>query len=448
MSGIAEILLRAGYKVSGSDLKWSSNCARLQGQGAEINVGHKADNLPETASLLVYSSAVDMENPEIAEALRRGLPIVRRAEVLAELMRMKYGVAVAGSHGKTSTTSLVGAILEEAELDPTVIIGGIVKSIGTGGKLGKSNYLVAESDESDRSFLILRPTIAIVTNIDKEHLQAYSSLEELEQSFEKFVNSVPFYGLAVLCIDDAKVRDLASRYKKRMVTYGLSPLADVQARNIVHEPRVTSFDVYIQDELRFRVNLPLPGTHLMVNSLAAIAVAIEFGISDEKIKAGLDNFAGVGRRLETVGVANGVTVIDDYGHHPTEIKASIQAIRDAFGDKLGKLHVIFQPHRYSRTQDCFIDFLQAFRECDRLVVSEIYSAGEEPIEGLSGKVLADAINHSTVEFYPSLDECQIAATQGLAPNDVVLCSGAGSIGGFAQALLTKLQEKEASFKAA
>ncbi|MCB0336633.1 MAG: UDP-N-acetylmuramate--L-alanine ligase, partial [Bdellovibrionales bacterium] len=420
----------------------------LQEQGAQIMIGHAAENLPAEASLVVYSSAVPSENPEFQEARLRGIPIVRRAEVLAELMRLKYGVAVAGSHGKTSTTSMVGAILEEAGLDPTVVIGGIVKSIGTGGKLGKSNYLVAESDESDRSFLILKPTVAVVTNIDKEHLQAYKSLEDLEHSFEKFINAVPFYGLAVLCADDPKVSDLAARYTKRMMTYGMSPQADIRADNVVQQRSTTSFDVLVRNEFRFRIDLPLPGRHLMVNSLAAIAVAMEFGVSDAQIVSGLNSFAGVGRRLETIGVVQGVTVVDDYGHHPTEIKASIQALRDGFGSELNRLHVVFQPHRYSRTQDSFVDFIQSFRECDRLITTEIYSAGESPIEGISGQVLSDAINHPEKEFCSTLDECRTAITQGLSQGDVVLCCGAGSIGGFAQTIVADLEKSLTSERAA
>lgn len=441
MSGLAEILLNLGFRVSGSDQKLGSTVERLRGLGAEVYEGHAASHLPDGASLLVYSSAIDPTNPEVVEAERRGLPVVRRAEVLAELMRLKFGVGVAGSHGKTTTTSMTAAILERGGLDPTVVIGGQVKAMGSGGKLGRSDYLVAETDESDRSFLLLRPTIAVVTNIDTEHLNAYTSLAELEESFHQFVRSVPFYGLAVLCVDDARVRDLAERYKGRKVTYGVSPQAQLRAIEIQPHRAGTTFDVVRNGEHLFQVNLPMLGRHIVVNSLAAIAVALEFGIPPATIAAALADFSGVKRRLEVLGEFGGVAVVNDYGHHPTEVKATIQAVRAGWGAEVRRLHVVFQPHRYSRTRDCFVMFLDAFGDCDNLVITEIYAASESPIEGISGEALAHAITHPSVRYVQELDDVLPDLVRSVEPGDVVVCLGAGSIGGFAERLARALAER-------
>ncbi|MEZ4753289.1 MAG: UDP-N-acetylmuramate--L-alanine ligase [Bdellovibrionota bacterium] len=428
MSGIAEILLNSGFKVSGSDLKMSPVVSRLVELGAEVQLGHTAEHLPEDASLLVYSSAVSLNNPELEEARKRDIPIVRRAEVLAELMRLKYGVAVAGSHGKTTTTSLLSAILEAAKFDPTVIIGGQVKSHGSGGKLGKSDFLIAESDESDRSFLLLKPTIAVITNIDEEHMEAYESLEDLEDSFEEFANAVPFYGLAVFCIDDEKTARIANEYKRRKITYGFTQAADLRAANIRHSWGKTSFNVFEKGELIAEITLPIPGEHIVLNSLAAIAVAREFGIKADVIADSLASFTGVGRRLEVVGVEAGVTVINDYGHHPTEIKATISAIKQGWPDSKGKLHVVFQPHRYSRTKSCFVDFINSFSGCDNLIMTEIYSAGEDAIEGVTGKSLLDGTQHDSKRFVENPEDVLPELLSEVQAGDFVLCLGAGSIG--------------------
>lgn len=433
MSGIAAILLDLGFIVSGSDIKESAVVERLRSMGAQIAIGHAAGNVPASASLLVYSSAVEESNPEMQEAKSRGIPVIRRAEVLAELMRLKFGVAVAGSHGKTTTTSMTGSILEMAGLDPTVIIGGVVKSFGGGGKLGKSNYLVAESDESDRSFLLLRPTIAVVTNIDAEHMNSYSSLEDLEESFAQFVNAVPFYGLAVLCIDNKKVRALAEKYHGRKRTYGISPDAEIQAINIIHDRNCTSYELVIDGSIAGTVHLPMPGRHIAVNSLAAIAVALEFGVPVHTIIESLRHFSGVGRRLEVVSESSNITIIDDYGHHPTEIRASIRAVRDGWiKNGTGKLHVVFQPHRYSRTRDCFVEFLDAFEGADTVVLGDIYAAGEAPIEGVSAERLCEAMNHSAVSYVKLLDDCIDGLVKQAQPGDAILCLGAGSIGNLAR----------------
>jgi len=442
MSGIAEILVRLGFRVSGSDLKKSGSTDHLEKQGVPIFEGHSSENLPSDAALLVYSSAVRDDNPEIVEARSRGIPVIRRAEVLAELMRLRFGVAVAGSHGKTTTTSMVGAVLDHGELDPTVIVGGQLKSKGSGGRLGESEYLVAETDESDRSFLLLKPTVAVVTNIDSEHLTAYASLADLEQSFESFVRSVPFYGLAILCVDDARVRDLASRYDRRKVTYGISPDADIQAHHIEHNRGTSRYELHIGGATQGIVNLPMPGRHMVVNSLAAIAVGLEFGLSIETIIEALATFEGVKRRMEVMGEERGVIVINDYGHHPSEIRATIEAVRSGWLTTGGKLRVVFEPHRYTRTRDCFAEFLDSFHGADEVVLSEIYAASEDPIAGISGSKLTEAINHPAKSFFSSIQEIAPALHPRLNTGDVVLCMGAGSIGSLAETIVKELRASD------
>jgi UDP-N-acetylmuramate--alanine ligase len=440
MSGLAEILINLGYAVSGSDLSESAATTRLKKIGAQITLGHSAEALPAATSMLVYSSAVSMNNPEVLEAKRRGLPLVRRAEILAELMRLKYGVAVAGSHGKTTTTSLVAAIMEQGGLDPTVVIGGKVKSSGTGAKLGKGQYLVAESDESDRSFLLLKPTLAIVTNIDAEHMSAYKSLEDLEGAFAQFVSAVPFYGLAILCVDDAKVRSLANAYSGRKLTYGFSPDAELRAVNLSHRSHRSFFDLYYKEEKLGSIELAMPGRHMVSNSLAAIAVGLEFGIPIEKIATALKDFSGVERRLEILGQTQGITVMNDYGHHPAEIRATIRAVKDGWGAEISRLIVIFQPHRYSRTRDCFAEFIEAFVEADKLFMLDIYSAGEDPIEGVSGKILSEAISHKDKSFVESTGDMFEQLAQVTKAGDMLLFLGAGSIGSISHQFLQTLIE--------
>lgn len=441
MSGIAEILLSTGFKVSGTDVKFSSVCSRLVEQGASISIGHEEGSLPESADLLVYSSAIDFSNPEIVEAKRRNIPVIRRAEVLAELMRLKFGIAIAGSHGKTTTTSLTAAILEEAELDPTVIIGGIVQAHGTGARHGQGDFLVAESDESDRSFLLLRPSLAIVTNIDSEHLNAYSSLKELEESFESFLNSVPFYGLAVMCIDDQRVRDISQRYTKRKITYGLSLDADLRAEFISQEHSQTNYKVFYRDEFYAQITLPMPGKHLMLNSLAAIAIAIELGVDKEVVVRALEKFKGVSRRSEVIAKIADITVIDDYGHHPTEIQATLKAIRAGWEKGLNKLHVVFQPHRYSRTQSCFADFAEAFQAADRVYITDVYSAGEAEIPGVNSEKLASIISNPEVVYIDNLELIEKALLKQVEPGDVVVFQGAGTISQHARSFAKKLSEE-------
>jgi UDP-N-acetylmuramate--alanine ligase len=440
MSGLAEILLTSGFKVSGSDVKASDVSRRLEQLGAQVLIGHAASNIPESASLVVYSSAITGTNPEIREAKKRKLPIVRRAEVLAELMRLKYGVGVAGSHGKTTTTSMTSAILDAAHLDPTVVIGGQVKSLGTGGRLGKGDFLVAETDESDRSFLLLKPTVAIVTNIDDEHMNAYRSRRDLEESFNRFVQSVPFYGLAILCIDDPVVREIASSVKRRVLTYGFSPDADLQAVNIEATLQGMHFDVVRKGESLGRFTLPMWGRHLVQNCLAAIGVGLEFAVDVETIRSALAAFGGVKRRLEVIGEAEGVTVMSDYGHHPTEIRATLRAIRECRAGSQGRIFTVFQPHRYSRTQQSWNEFLSVFGDTDHLVITDIYAASEKPVVGITSERFFDAVVHPSKEFVPAIENSVAALIPQLRAGDLVLCLGAGSVGSMPEKFLAALNE--------
>jgi UDP-N-acetylmuramate--alanine ligase len=445
MSGLAEILLTSGFQVSGSDLKASDVSRRLEKLGAKVFIGHAATNVPSSASLVVYSSAVTSSNPEIREAKRRKLPIVRRAEVLAELMRLKYGVGVAGSHGKTTTTSMCGVILDAARLDPTVVIGGQVKSLGTGGRLGRGEYLVAETDESDRSFLLLKPTVAVVTNIDDEHMNAYRSRQDLEDSFRKFVESVPFYGLAILCVDDITVREIAGECKRRVLTYGFSPDADLTAVDIKAGRAGMEFGVVYRGAHLGAFKLPMLGRHLVQNCLAAIGVGLEFGVSIEVIRSALASFGGVKRRLEVIGEA-AVTVMTDYGHHPTEIRATLRAVRECFGSEIERLVVLFQPHRYTRTRSCWNEYLSCFKDADHVVLTDIYAASEQPLEGITGEALAKALKHQSVQFVPNIDETPERLTPELKPRTLLVCLGAGSVGQMPERFLAALSP-ESSDKA-
>jgi len=438
MSGLAEILLTSGFQVSGSDVRTSDICARLESLGAKIYIDHAASNVPASASLVVYSSAVLMTNPEVREAKRRKLPIVRRAEVLAELMRLKFGVGVAGSHGKTTTTSMTATILDAGGLDPTVVIGGQVKTLGTGGRLGQGEYLVAETDESDRSFLLMKPTVAIVTNIDDEHMNAYRSRKDLEDSFRKFVDSVPFYGLAILCVDDPVVRQIAKECKRRVLTYGFSPDAEVSAVDIKPSRAGMEFGVVYRGAHLGTFQLPMFGRHLVQNCLAAIGVGLEFGLSIETIRTALASFGGVKRRLEVIGTANSVTVMNDYGHHPTEIRATLRAIRECFAESMNRLVVVFQPHRYTRTQMCWGEYLSAFTEADHVVMTEVYAASEEPIVGVSGEALTAELHHSSKEFCADIERVVEVLPGKLQPRDLVLCLGAGSVGSLPEKLVSAL----------
>jgi UDP-N-acetylmuramate--alanine ligase len=439
MSGLAEILLNLGYQVSGSDLKESLSVKRLRDLGAAVAIGHAAEHLSPAASLVVFSSAVSGENPEILEARRRGLPVIRRAEVLAELIRLKYGVVVAGSHGKTTTTAMVGRILEVGGKDPTIIVGGTLSSSGGGGILGRGEFLVAEADESDRSFLLLSPAIAVVTNIDDEHLGAYGSLADLEQSFSQFLHSVPFYGLAVVCADDPRVMRVAASLERRIVTYGFSPAAQLSAIDISFRPGESTFTVTQDGESIATMTLPMPGRHMVLNALAACAVGIELGIPVAQIGEALGTMPRIGRRMEVLARAHGITVMSDYGHHPTEIRATLKAVRESWMQEHQRLRVIFEPHRYSRTSDCFGQFLDCFAAADEVMVSEIYAAGESPMADISGERLFQAMRHAGKRWLPKIADSLPTLREEMMPGDLVLFMGAGSIGGIGEQFARSLQ---------
>jgi UDP-N-acetylmuramate--alanine ligase len=439
MSGIAEVLLNSGYVVTGSDLQESEATRRLRALGAGVFVGHQEANLAGNPSVVVISTAVKYSNPEVLEARRRHIPVVPRAEMLAELMRMKYGVAVAGSHGKTTTTSMIAAVLSTAGLDPTMVIGGRVHMLGTNAKTGQGEFLVAEADESDGSFLMLSPTIAVVSNIDKEHMDFHQTMERLNESFLTFINKIPFYGLAVLCIDDANVHGLMSKVRKRFATYGLSAEADFSAQDLKMSSSGVEFTALHQGQSMGRLRLHLPGRHSATNAMAAVAVAFELEIPFKQVTDALGAFTGIHRRFEIKGEPNGILVIDDYGHHPTEIRATIGAIRDSWKRPLT---VIFQPHRFTRTRDLFDEFLTAFEGADRLVLTEIYPAGEDPIPGATGEALYQAIKrkgHLDVQFIPDKTDIIAQLAGGLKSGDMVLTLGAGDIYKIGEALVEALR---------
>jgi UDP-N-acetylmuramate--alanine ligase len=427
MCGLAEVLLNLGHKISGSDLKASEITHRLEVLGAEITLGHSGLNV-RGADVVVVSSAVSDDNPEVAAARRDFIPVIPRAEMLAELMRLKYAVVVAGSHGKTTTTSLVGTVLTRAGLDPTLVIGGRLNHLGVGARLGQGELLVAEADESDGSFLLLTPTIAVVTNIDLEHMNYYRDMEHLKESFLAFVNKVPFYGFSVLCLDDANVQSLIPRVKKRYLTYGFSGQAEVSATNIQCGEWGYAFDLCRSGQSLGRVNVNIPGRHNVLNSLAAAAVGLEMGLAPDTLIAGLEDMKGVGRRFEKKGEARGVTFIDDYGHHPTEIRATLAALTECFPKR--RRVVLFQPHRPSRVKSLFSEFISAFNQADRLIITDVYNAGEAPIEGVDGRRLAEAVRchgHRDVRHETDFSSLAEILAADLHPGDVLLTMGAGNV---------------------
>jgi UDP-N-acetylmuramate--alanine ligase len=439
MSGIAEVLLTLGYAVTGSDLHDSEATERLRKLGAQVFVGHQEENLAVNPTVVVISTAVKYSNPEVLEARRRQIPVIPRAEMLAELMRMKYGVAVAGSHGKTTTTSLIAVVLSAAGLDPTMVIGGRVRMLGTNARMGQGEILVAEADESDGSFLLLSPTIAVVTNIDREHMDFHQTMEHLNESFLDFINRVPFYGLAVLCLDNANVRALLPKVRKRFMTYGLSPEADISAQDLKIKTDGVELAVLHRSKPLGKLRLQLLGRHSATNALAAVAVAHELEIPFSHTAQALEAFSGIHRRFEIKGEPKGIMVIDDYGHHPAEIRSTIGAIRESWKRPLT---VIFQPHRYSRTRDLFDDFLTAFESADRLVLTEIYPAGEDPLPGATSEALYQAIKrrgHLDVEFVPDKNEIVKRLAEKLEPGDVALTLGAGDIYQVGEALVEALK---------
>lgn len=439
MSGIAELLLNIGYEVSGSDLKSSKVTERLQTLGAAIMIGHKAVNAKD-AHVVVFSSAVKDDNPELVYAREHNIPAIPRAEMLAELMRVKYAVAIAGSHGKTTTTSLVSLVLAEGGLDPTSIVGGKVNIFGSNAKLGQSEYLVAEADESDGSFLKLTPTIAIVTNIDPEHLDYYKTFEKEKDAYVEFINKVPFYGLAILCLDEENVASIMPRLKVRRMTYGLSAQADVQGYNVVQRGGACDFSVIVRGKPFGSFTIHMPGIHNVYNALAGIAAGVELELEPGKIREGIEKFNGVERRFQIKANINDIIVVDDYGHHPKEIKATLAGAKNGWNRRL---IVVFQPHRYTRTMLLFNDFLTAFYQADVLIITDIYPAGEEPIDGVDAYKLYSAMKdmgYKDVRYIPDKDKIVDALEKIVVPGDMVITQGAGDILTVGDAFIKRLKK--------
>lgn len=439
MSGIAEVLLNLGYRVSGSDLAESETTNRLQKLGAEVCLGHRPENLRE-ADVVVISSAVRKDNPEVKAAHERLIPVIPRAEMLAELMRMKYGIAVAGTHGKTTTTSMIATVMAHGGLDPTAVIGGKLNRFGSNAKLGQGELLVAEADESDGSFLKLSPTIAIVTNIDPEHLDHYENLEEIQKAFLEFINKIPFYGLAVLCLDHGNVQALIPRVAKRFVTYGLSTQANFRATDIAFHGFTTTFRAIENDRELGQLSIRMPGLHSVYNALATLATACELDLSFGVVQEALGSFSGVQRRFQLKGEWGGVMMVDDYGHHPAEIKATLSAAKRGWDRRTV---VVFQPHRYTRTRDLFKDFLTAFNQADVLFLTEIYPAGEDPIPGVRVQDLYEGIKgygHKDATLVLEKDKIVEVLLPRLRAGDIVFTLGAGDIWKVGDRLLEKLKE--------
>jgi UDP-N-acetylmuramate--alanine ligase len=435
MSGIAELLIHLGYKVSGSDLKLSPITRRLEKKGGIIFQGHSKAQV-ESASVVVTSTAITAENPEVVQAKKLSIPIIPRAEMLAELMRIKYSIAVSGAHGKTSTTSMISQILNTAGLDPTVIIGGLLKGLDTNALHGKGEYIVAEADESDGSFLKYSPAIAAVTNIDLEHLDFYKDIEDIKNNFVQFINSVPFYGLAILCLDNEHIQDILPRVKVRYTTFGMTAQSDLQAREISFMGSKSFFKVFHHEKLLGDINLNIAGKHNISNALASIAVGLELTISFKTIKKALEQIEGVKRRLEIKGEKKGILVMDDYGHHPTEIMATLTAIRESYRGK--RMIVVFQPHRYTRTKGLFHEFTRSFYESDILIVLPIYAASEKKIIGVDSQCLCEGIRkhgHKEVSYAPDFTQALSMITHKGKKGDIVLTLGAGDIYNLGEELL-------------
>src|SRR5262245_17640872 len=440
MSGLAEILHSLEFDVSGSDRRPNEITHRLGEMGVRIDDGHRADNV-RGADVVVFSSVIAPDNPEILEARALGTPVIGRAEMLAELMRVKYGVAIAGSHGKTTTTSLIATVLRAAGLDPTVVVGGKMAALGSNARLGAGDLLVAEADESDGSFLRLTPTIAVVTNIDAEHLDHYGTHDRVKDAFVEFAARVPFYGLAVLCLDHPHVQDILPRIPRRHVTYGVSPHADYSARGVQFRGLETSFNAYRRGEPLGGFTVKMPGAHNVLNCLATIAVADELEVPLDVTKQALSTFGGVARRFSVVGTVSGVTLVDDYGHHPAEIRATIEAAQRAFPGEDHRIVVAFQPHRYTRTRDLFDDFTRAFNQADVLLVTEIYPAGEKALPGVSAERLVQAIRehgHHDARYVPNKAELPEQLERVIRAGDVVIALGAGDVNASVRQLRDRL----------
>lgn len=439
MSGIAEVLINMGFSVTGSDISENANVKRLKELGAEVFIGHSEENLKDTDAL-VYSSAVNENNPEIGRAKQMYIPIIKRGEMLAELMRMKYSIVVSGSHGKTTTTSMIAEIFKEANLDPTIVIGGRLNSENKNSSLGKGDIMISEADESDRSFLMLYPTIAVITNIDAEHLDCYSGIDDIKGAFVQFANRIPFYGKNFICLDDENCADIIPEIKKSFVTYGIKAKADITASNIFKSGFSTKFNVTAYDQNLGEFQLNFPGEHNITNALSAIGVALEFSISQETIKNALGNFKGVQRRLSLRYMSDKIRVYDDYGHHPTEIKTTLKALREAFSDK--KMAVVFQPHRYTRTKFLLKEFSKAFFDADFLFVKDIYAASECPIEGVDSQKIVDEIKRHGFRDVWYLKEDQDFLNfirEKLDEDFIVVTLGAGNITNFSYKIAEYLE---------
>ncbi|ADU65399.1 UDP-N-acetylmuramate--L-alanine ligase [Desulfurispirillum indicum] len=435
MSGIAEVLLNLDYHVSGSDIRQSATTARLESLGARIYYGHAHSNITD-AHVVVTSSAVSKENPEVAEARRKRIPVISRAEMLAELMRMKHGVLIAGAHGKTTTTSLVATVLTDAGLDPTVVIGGRLNKIKSNAKLGQGDLIVAEADESDGSFMHLPPVLSVVTNIDKEHMDHYGSMENLKNTFLKFINKTPFFGVSFVCLDDEHIQDILPRIERSHVTYGLNTNADIFAHHIRRTNGCQRFDVNYNGRELGEFRLCLPGVHNVVNSLPVIGIALEFEVPVDTIRHSLEHFAGVHRRFEITGHMNGFAVVDDYGHHPTEIMAVLKAAREWYS---GKVIAIFQPHRYSRVRELYEDFTKSFYDADEVIVADIYPAGEAPIPGLNSQKIAQEIKargHKQVTHMAGFDEIVAYLKAQHCEDGAIITLGAGNVNTICSLLVT------------
>jgi len=437
MSGIAEVLLNLGYHISGSDIKETEVTRRLQALGCEISYGHRKENVREV-DVVVISSAIRQGNPEVEVAEQRLIPVIPRAEMLAELMRMKIGIAIAGTHGKTTTTSLIATVLAAGGFDPTVVIGGRLNSIGSNARLGQGDFLVAEADESDGSFLKLMPTIAVVTNIDPEHLDYYHGIDEIKETFLSFLNKIPFYGLAVLCLDHPNIQSLIPRLKKRFTTYGLSTQADFQAKEIVFEGLSTTFDVLHHQKEIGRLRIQMPGLHNVYNALATLATAFELDIPFHVVQETLRDFSGIQRRFQIKGEKKGILIVDDYGHHPVEIMATLRAARAGWERRIV---AVFQPHRYTRTQALFHDFLTAFNEANVLILTDIYPAGEDRIDGVEARALFEGIReygHKDVTYIADKKQIVDHLLRITTPGDLVITLGAGDIWQVSEELVKRL----------
>lgn len=442
MSGIAELLLNLGFEVSGSDISDSSIIQALKDKGAKIYNRHGSSQIGN-CEVLVYSSAVQEDNPELKAAKEKGIPIIKRAEMLGELIALKEtSVAVGGTHGKTSTSSMIGSLLSQAKMDPTLVVGGLVTNLNTNSLLGSGEIIVVEADEFDRSFLQLRPTLAIITNIELEHTDCYRDLEDLQQAFIQFANSSPFYGAVILCLDSVGVQEIISEIKRPIITYGLSSQATFSANNIKFKNSTSAYTLTKNRTAVIDIKLQIPGKHNIVNSLAAAALGFEMGVSPEIIAAGLSSYGGVRRRFEIKGISNSILVVDDYAHHPTEVQATLQAARDGWDRRI---IAVFQPHLYSRTRDFYHEFAAAFMNSDIFIVTDVYPARELPIKGISGKLVADAAResgHRNVHYLPQLDDLPDFLDTVTKPNDMVITLGAGTIWRYGEAYFKHLKNKK------